>query len=97
MVDGARPVVPKVTNVPPRETSTTRVLLRLVGWTRGALRPMVFGGVSALGASVVSLVVPQVLRRLVNGPLLTAGTRASVLEAGAAVLGLGVIEAFLVW
>lgn len=97
MVDGARPPVPKVTNVPPRETSTTRVLLRLVGWTKGALRPMVFGGVAALGASVVSLVVPQVLRRLVNGPLLTAGTRAAVLEAGAVVLGLGVIEAFLVW
>ncbi len=97
MVDGARPPVPKVTNVPPRETSTTRVLLRLVGWTKGALRPMVFGGVAALGASVVSLVVPQVLRRLVNGPLLTAGTRAAVLEAGAVVLGLGVVEAFLVW
>jgi len=97
VVDGARPPVPKVTNVPPRETSTTRVLLRLVGWTKGALRPMVFGGVAALGASVVSLVVPQVLRRLVNGPLLTAGTRAAVLEAGAVVLGLGVVEAFLVW
>lgn len=89
--------MPKVTNVPPRETSTTRVLLRLVGWTRGALRPMVLGGVAALGASVVALVVPQVLRHLVNGPLLTSGSRSAVLGAGAVVLGLGVVEAFLVW
>ena len=83
--------------MPPRETSTTRVLLRLVGWTRGALRPMVLGGVAALGASVVALVVPQVLRHLVNGPLLTSGSRSAVLEAGVAVLALGVVEAFLVW
>lgn len=89
--------VPRVRDVPPRETSTTRVLLRLVGWTKGALRPMILGGVAALGASVVALVVPQVLRHLVNGPLLTSGSRSAVLEAGAAVLALGVAEAFLVW
>lgn len=99
MVATAAPAqaVPRVRDVPPRETSTTRVLLRLVGWTRGALRPMILGGVAALGASVVALVVPQVLRHLVNGPLLTSASRSAVLEAGAAVLALGVVEAFLVW
>ena len=99
MVAAAAPAqaVPRVRDVPPRETSTTRVLLRLVGWTRGALRPMILGGVAALGASVVALVVPQVLRHLVNGPLLTSGSRSAVLEAGATVLALGLVEAFLVW
>jgi len=57
---------------------------------------MIFGGIAALGASVVALVVPQVLRRLVNG-LLVGGSRTSVYEAGALVLGLGILEAFLVW
>jgi ATP-binding cassette subfamily B protein len=37
-----------------------------------------------------------VLRRLVNG-LLASGSRTSVYEAGAVVLGLGILEAFLVW
>ncbi|MCL2465047.1 MAG: ABC transporter ATP-binding protein, partial [Micrococcales bacterium] len=83
--------------MPRSETSTTRVLMRLVAWTTGALRPMVFGGLTALGASVVALVVPQVLRGLVNGPLLTSGSPRAVFGAGAAVLGLGVLEAFLVW
>jgi ATP-binding cassette, subfamily B, bacterial len=80
-----------------RPASTTRSLLRLVDWARPALPRMAMGTLSALLASLIALAVPQVLRELVNGPLLTSGSRAAVLEAVALVLVLGVVEAVLIW
>ncbi len=77
--------------------STTAVLLRLLQWGRPALPRIVLGGLTALGASLLALAVPQVLRGVVNGPLLTSGSRTAVVEAAGLVLGLGVLEAFLVW
>lgn len=79
------------------ETSTIRSLWRLATWARPALPRIVLGGITALGASVVALIVPQVLRSLVNGPLLTSGTTRDVVVASLVVLGLGVAEAFFVW
>ena len=96
-VDGVSHVVPKVNHVPQPDASTTRVLARLVDWARPALPKVIAGGFTALGASLVALVVPQVVRGLVNGPLLTSGSRAAVVQAVAVILGLGVLEAFLVW
>ncbi len=90
-------VVPKVNHVPRPDASTTRVLLRLVPWGRPALGKVVTGGFTALGASLLALAVPQVLRGLVNGPLLTEGSRTAVVGAAALILLLGVLEAFLTW
>lgn len=89
--------MPKVSHVPQPDLSTTRALLRLVDWARPALPKVVAGGLTALGASLVALVVPQVVRALVNGPLLTSGSRVAVERAAGVVLLLGVVEAFLVW
>ena len=41
--------------------------------------------------------MPQVLRVIVNGPLLTEGSRRGVILGALVVLGLGLLEAFLVW
>jgi ATP-binding cassette, subfamily B, bacterial len=89
--------VPASSTRPPRTASTTSVLLRLVAWGRPALPRIVLGGLVALGASLLALAVPQVLRAVVNGPLLTSGSRAGVVQAAALVLVLGILEAFLVW
>ncbi|MFT4122366.1 MAG: ABC transporter ATP-binding protein [Microbacteriaceae bacterium] len=51
--------------------------------------------VAALGAGVVALVIPQVLRALVDGPL-ADGDASAVWSAFAAVLGLGIAEATLI-
>ncbi|MGY4645998.1 ATP-binding cassette, subfamily B, bacterial [Cellulomonas sp. URHB0016] len=77
--------------------STTRVLLRLVAWARPAVPRVMVGGVTALGASLLALTVPQVLRALVNGPLLTDGSPRAVVVGALVVLALGVLEAFFVW
>jgi len=73
------------------------VLLRLVHWGRPAVPRIVVGGLTALGASLLALAVPQVLQGVVNGPLLTSRSRSGVVEAALLVLALGVLEAFLVW
>ncbi|WP_456786542.1 ABC transporter ATP-binding protein [Cellulomonas sp. P5_C5] len=84
----ARPTTPE---------STTRVLLRLRRWARPALPRIALGGLTALGASLLALAVPQVLRVIVNGPLLSEGSQRGVVLGALVVLGLGVLEAFLVW
>ncbi|WP_081861529.1 ABC transporter ATP-binding protein [Cellulomonas sp. HZM] len=61
------------------------------------MRRVALGGVTALGASLLALAVPQVLRGVVNGPLLTDHSRSAVWAAVGLVLLLGVLEAFLVW
>nr|WP_210768203.1 ABC transporter ATP-binding protein [Cellulomonas humilata] len=71
--------------------------MRLRHWARPALPRIALGGLTALGASLLALAVPQVLRVIVNGPLLTAGSQRGVVLGALVVLGLGVLEAFLVW
>lgn len=80
-----------------RAPSTTVALLRLREWARPAQRRIVVGGLTALGASLLSLMLPQVLRWLVNGPLLTDGSRWAVVAGAGVVLALGLLEAFLIW
>ena len=55
-----------------------------------------FGLLSALGASLLSLMIPQVLEAIVNR-LSTTPTATAVWTAGAIVLGLGLMEAVLIW
>ena len=73
------------------------MLLRLRRWARPALPRIALGGLTALGASLLALAVPQVLRVIVNGPLLSEGSQRGVVLGALVVLGLGVLEAFLVW
>ncbi|MBO9553714.1 ABC transporter ATP-binding protein [Cellulomonas sp.] len=72
-------------------------MLRLVAWARPAVPRVVVGGLTALAASLLALAVPQVLRAIVNGPLLSDGSRQGVVLGALVVLALGVLEAFFVW
>ena len=89
-----RSATPPTVEAPP---STTRILLELRRWARPALPRIALGGLTALGASLLALAVPQVLRVIVNGPLLGEGSTRGVVLGSLLVLVLGVLEAFLVW
>ncbi|WP_028049197.1 ABC transporter ATP-binding protein [Cellulomonas sp. URHD0024] len=91
------PVAPSTELPPAKAASTTAVLLQLRRWARPALPRIALGGLTALGASLLALAVPQVLRVIVNGPLLTEGSTQAVVLGALVVLALGVLEAFLVW
>lgn len=77
--------------------ATFATLRRLWPWVRPVSRRIALGGLSALLASLIALAVPQVLRVVVNGPLLTSGSTSGLLWASLAILGLSVLEAFLLW
>ncbi|GAA4673532.1 ABC transporter ATP-binding protein [Frondihabitans cladoniiphilus] len=75
--------------------STFRTLLRLLPFVRPALSRIVFGMVAALLASVVALIIPLVLQRLVDGPL-SSGDSRQIWPAFFVVIGLGVAEAVMI-
>lgn len=66
-------------------------------WAAPALPRIILGGTMAMFASLLALSVPQVLRAVVNGPLLSSGSVRGVVEATVIVLALGTLEAFLIW
>ena len=68
---------------------------RLYPYAKPAMPRIYLGMASALVAGVVALLIPQVLRQLVDGPLAT-GDSAQIWPAFAIVLGLGVLEAALI-
>jgi ATP-binding cassette subfamily B protein len=77
--------------------STFRSIARLYPYLRPALPRITLGMVAALLASVVSLAIPMVLQRLVDGTLLhRGGSNNEVVIAALAILGLGVAEAVLI-
>ncbi|WP_108719597.1 ABC transporter ATP-binding protein [Miniimonas sp. S16] len=88
---------PPAQSGPERPRSTPATLAQLVRWARPAIPRIAMGGVAALLASLLALAIPQVLRALVNGPLLTSGSTRGVVQAAGLVLVLGVTEAVLVW
>ena len=77
-------------------SSTLRSLLRLYPYARPAMPRIALGMLVALGAGVVALLIPQVLRELVDGPL-GSGDASQVWPAFAIVLGLGIVEAVMVY
>ncbi|PZE69622.1 MULTISPECIES: ABC transporter ATP-binding protein [unclassified Curtobacterium] len=79
----------------PARPSTARAIARLWPYVRPYRWRLLGGMVAALGASVVALAIPYVLQALVDGPL-ASGDGALILPAGAAVLALGVLEAFFI-
>ena len=78
-----------------RPVGTFAALARLYPYVKPAVPRLVLGMVSALFAGIVALLIPRVLRDLVDGPLST-GDSAQVWPAFALVLTLGVFEAALI-
>jgi ATP-binding cassette, subfamily B, bacterial len=74
---------------------TLRALLRIYPYAKPALPRIVLGMVSALLAGIVALLIPQVLRALVDGPL-KSGDAKQIWPAFLTVLGLGIGEAALI-
>ena len=74
---------------------TFRALARLYVFARPAMPRIYLGMVSALIAAVVALLIPQVLRGLVDGPLST-GDSSQIWPAAIGVLVLGTAEAVLI-
>ena len=77
-----------------RPPSTVQALRRLGPFVRPARGRLVGAMIMALAASLVTLAIPQVLQRLVDGPL-ADGDRAAVPWAVGLVAALGVLEAAL--
>jgi len=75
--------------------STFRTLLRLYPYARPALPRIGLGMLAALLAGLVALAIPQVLQRLVDGPL-SDNDLSQIWPAVGAVLGLGVLEAAMI-
>jgi ATP-binding cassette, subfamily B, bacterial len=77
--------------------STFASIARLRPYLQPALKRIFLGMIAALLASVVSLAIPLVLQRLVDGTLLhRGGDRSQVIGAAVAILALGVAEAVLI-
>jgi ATP-binding cassette, subfamily B, bacterial len=74
---------------------TLSALLRLYPYAKPAAPRIALGMLSALLGGVVALLIPQVLRSLVDGPL-KSGDSAQIWPAFTIVLALGVLEAGLI-
>ena len=74
---------------------TIAVLMRLLPFARPAMPSIIAGMVVALVGSLLSLVIPQILRGLVDGPL-GDGDSAAVVPAVLLILGLGILEAAMI-
>ncbi|PJJ73120.1 ATP-binding cassette subfamily B protein [Diaminobutyricimonas aerilata] len=75
--------------------STTRAILRIYPYVKPAMPRIVLGTFAALIGAVVALLIPQVLRGLVDGPL-SEGIASAVWPAVGVVLALGIIEAAMI-
>jgi ATP-binding cassette, subfamily B, bacterial len=71
-------------------------LWRLKGYLRPHLWALLFMLVAALGAVALTIAIPLVTKALIDGPL-TERDVSGVLPLGLLALGLGVLEAVLVW
>ncbi|MCU1557650.1 MAG: transporter ATP-binding protein [Microbacteriaceae bacterium] len=80
----------------PKRQGTFASILRIYPWAKPAMPRIYLGMVSALIAAIVALLIPQVLRALVDGPL-QRGDASQIWWPVAAVLGLGVLEAVMIW
>lgn len=89
---GPSPRIPSSTAS--RGPSTMQALRRLDPFVRPVRRSIVIAMVMALAASLISLAVPQVLQRIVDGPLAT-GDASQIPGAVALIAVLGVVEAAL--
>jgi ATP-binding cassette subfamily B protein len=79
----------------PQRLGTFRSIVRIYPYARAATRRILLGMIAALLAGIVALLIPQVLRSLVDGPLKT-GDSSQIWPAVGIVLILGVLEAVLI-
>ncbi|WP_375401255.1 ABC transporter ATP-binding protein [uncultured Amnibacterium sp.] len=77
------------------QPTTLQAMRRLVVFARPAAPSILLGILVALGAAIVSLAIPQVLERLVDGPLKN-GDPSAVPGAVLLVAVLGILEAVLI-
>lgn len=80
----------------PSRPSFVATLRRFSPYFRRIRTRYLLGLACAIGASLVALLIPQVLRVLVDGPL-SSGDRSQILSAGIAMAVLGVLEGALWW
>jgi ATP-binding cassette subfamily B protein len=86
---------PNASERSPARPGTFRSILRLYPFARKASKRILLGMIAALLAGIVALLIPQVLRSLVDGPLKT-GDSSQIWPAVGVVLILGVLEAILI-
>ncbi len=82
--------------MPQQQTTLTESIGRLYPHAKPILPRLMWGLLSALGASIVALAIPQVLRVLVNESLRVDGASSAVWVVVAVVLGLGILEAVFI-
>lgn len=80
-----------------RRRTLWQALARLAPYLEGLKLRWTLGLLAAIGAGVVALSIPQVLQVLVNSLLDDGAQVSAVWTAGAVILGLGVLEAGLVY
>ncbi|MGV9194904.1 ABC transporter ATP-binding protein [Microbacterium sp. MC2] len=83
-------------SLPPERLSTPRALARLIPFARPVFGRLIAGLFAALGAAVVSLMIPLVLQAVVDGPI-ADGEIPLIIWASLGVLALGVAEALFVY
>ncbi|GEP47840.1 ABC transporter ATP-binding protein [Microbacterium saccharophilum] len=81
---------------PPERLSTLRALARILAFAKPVMGRLFAGLLSALGAAVVSLMIPLVLQATVDGPI-ASGDLTVIVWASIGVLVLGSLEALFVY
>ena len=79
-----------------KKSGTLASILRIYPYAKRAMPRIYLGMASAMIAAIVALLIPQVLGQLVDGPL-KSGDASQIWWPVAAVLGLGLIEAAMIW
>lgn len=89
---------PPLKSQPPASppVSTPKALGRLLPFAKPVLPRLSLGALSALVASLLALSIPLVLEAIVAGPI-ASGDLTQIAWGAAAVLALGLAEAFMVW
>ncbi|KRA22111.1 ABC transporter [Microbacterium sp. Root61] len=80
----------------PERLSTPKALARLIPFVWPVKGRLAMGALSALGAAVMTLLIPLVLQAAVDGPIAT-GNMVMIVWASIGVLVLGVLEALFVF
>jgi len=79
----------------PKAVGTFTAISRLYPYVKPAMPFIYLGMLAALAAGIVALLIPQVLRSLVDGPL-QSGDSSQIWPAFLIVLGLGIVEAIMI-
>lgn len=78
------------------QVTVLRALSRLIPYAKPAVPRMVLGGLCALIAGLLALMIPLVLEALIEGPI-TSGNLTALIWGAIIVLGLGLFEALMIW